>query len=347
MTTQLENHITKSLKAYYTKKLTIAAVFLAGLFLLSVIFPLFSLLKPSKIRKDFSPEQSYQKNQRYISGTLKDLYFTGYTQTSMGRTKGYYYYTMIHGSCVIVLLSPDTSEMGLSHLKSVTITAEIEKNSRNVTTLLRHMSKDLSWNQAGMEEAFSDFTISEPEGSGGFVTFLRFLITLAWIYGIATVICSGLCILFPVISHPIRRLSVYGSPKKMLQEAEEELSTLPQLATEDMFITEHYFIETSSYGVAIMPIDKIIWLYKYSTLHKLLWHHFAISYTMYITAENHRYVRCPKNTKTDIDGIMDYLAEANHDILVGFNEKNRLAVEEIQGDVKFLRKLWSFLSKKV
>ena len=133
----------------------------------------------------------------------------------------------------------------------------------------------------------------------------------------------------------------------MLQEAEEELSTLPQLATEDMFITEHYFIETSSYGVAIMPIDKIIWLYKYSTLHKLLWHHFAISYTMYISAENHRYVRCPKNTKTDIDGIMDYLAEANHDILVGFNEKNRLAVEEIQGDVKFLRKLWSFLSKKV
>ena len=59
-------------------------------------------------------------------------------------------------------------------------------------------------------------------------------------------------------------------------QAEEELATLPQLATEDMFITEHFFIEISTDGIAFVPIQEIIWLYKHSTLHKFFWYHFSI-----------------------------------------------------------------------
>ena len=131
------------------------------------------------------------------------------------------------------------------------------------------------------------------------------------------------------------------------EEAEEELATLPQLATEDMFITEHYFIETSIYGNAIIPIDQIIWIYKYSTLHKFFWYHFSISYTLHISANKHLYIQCPKNIKSDIDGIIDYLSEANHDILVGFNEKNRLKVQEIQGTPMHFEKFIAFLNKRV
>ena len=131
------------------------------------------------------------------------------------------------------------------------------------------------------------------------------------------------------------------------EEAEEELATLPQLATEDMFITEHYFIETSIYGNAIIPIDQIIWIYKYSTLHKFFWYHFSISYTLHISANKHLYIQCPKNIKSDIDGIMDYLAEANHNILVGFNEKNRLEVQKIQGTPMNFEKFIAFLKKRI
>ena len=79
-----------------------------------------------------------------------------------------------------------------------------------------------------------------------------------------------------------------------------------------------------------MPIKEIIWLYKHSTLHKFLWYDFVISYTLHIHGNKHFYLRCPKNIKSDIDGIMDYLAEANHDILVGFNEENRIKAQQIQ-----------------
>ena len=174
-----------------------------------------------------------------------------------------------------------------------------------------------------------------------------FLYILFAIYSVACIIIFSVYIAFPVLSLPIQKTRAYGKPAEILAEAEEELATLPQLATEDMFITEHYFIETSSYGVAIVPIDAIIWIYKYSTMHKFLWHHFSITYTLHITAGKRHYIKCPKNIKSDIDGIMDYLAEANHNILVGFSEENRLKVEEIQNDFDIIRKISGFLSKRV
>ena len=44
---------------------------------------------------------------------------------------------------------------------------------------------------------------------------------------------------------------------------------------------------------------------------------------------------------------MDYLAEANHNILVGFSEENRLKVAEIQEDFARLKRLAAFLRKRV
>jgi hypothetical protein len=74
--------------------------------------------------------------------------------------------------------------------------------------------------------------------------------------------------------------------------------TLPQLATDDLFITEHFFIAVTDRTVAVVPIREIIWVYKHSTLHKFLWYHFSISYTLSLTARKHIYIQFPKNTKT-------------------------------------------------
>lgn len=152
---------------------------------------------------------------------------------------------------------------------------------------------------------------------------------------------------FPLLSPPVRQLSRFGKPAELLAEAEEELATLPQLATDDMFITEHYFIETSKYGIAIVPIREIIWVYKHSTLHKFFWYHFSISYTAAHYGKQAFISPLSEKYKSDIDGIMDYLAEANHDILVGFSEENRLAVQEKQGTPLQIEKFLEILKKRI
>lgn len=347
MTEQFEHYITKHIKLFYKRRLFLPLLYLAALMILWFATPIHYMAFPNNYHGDCSLPELFSNKEYYLQIDLQDLYFTGYTKKWLDRTDGYYYYTMLGDDCVVVLLSPEDSQQGLSVIEDISIRCKILRHSTAADHLLTHLSEDLNWNKDGISSTISPYMLSQPDATDWNTVLAILLYVGTGMYALISVLLYTLFILFPVLSPPCRRLSAYGRPSRLLAQAEEELKTLPQLATDDMFITEHFFIETSNFGVAIVPIASIIWIYKYSTLHKFLWHHFSISYTLHITAEKRRYIRCPKNTKTDIDGIMDYLAEANHNILVGFSEENRLKVEKIQNDFVFLQKFWTFLSKKV
>lgn len=298
---------------------------------------------PPKITMDDNFQKYYEKDRRYAKIHLKDLKFTGHSSKTLGKNTGYYYYFTSNGICQIVLLSPESSQQGLPIIEELTVPVRIEKGNRTYKTLLEQLAKDLNWTSEGISSKVPNYYLSEPAfrliPSGILISFLLFSMAIA----ILDIILCILYIRFPVLSPPCKQLSLYGKPKRLLALAEEELATLPQLATEDMFITEHFFIEITPTDVAIVPINQIQWIYKYSTLHKVFWYHFSISYTMNIVANKHLYIRCPKNTKSDIDGIMDYLAEANHNILVGFNEENRKKVLQASGPVLPIQRFLSFM----
>ncbi|MCR4796866.1 MAG: hypothetical protein K5853_00270 [Lachnospiraceae bacterium] len=347
MNNDYRNYISKSIRSFYSRRLVSPLLFLLLLAAISFFFPIVNMMFPTAVTEGDSFAKLYDVRSQYIRLDLHQLYFTGYKKSILGFDIGYFYYTMYGDDCVVVLLRPKTCQQGLPEIEELNVIGQIIHNATSEQKLLSHLADDLSWTSEGIHNIMSSYMLSEPAGNGIRINLLRLFIELAVLYSVVCILLDLLYIIRPDFSPAIRKLAPYGNPKKILAVAEEELLTLPQLATEDMFITEHFFIETSGYGVAVVPIQKIIWIYKYSTLHKFLWHHFSISYTLYITGEKRQYIKCPKNTKTNIDGIMDYLAEANHNILVGFSEENRKAVEEIQGDFVLIRKLMAFLSKRI
>lgn len=248
------------------------------------------------VRNDI--EKLYQDNDRYIEITLKDLYFTGYTKRWLDSTVGYYYYTVMGDDCIMVLLNPDDSQQGLPTIDKIKIHGKILYNSHAMSKLLLYLSEGSG--MVAERHYFHDLTLYDLTAGCHPIlatTLFKLVYILSGLYAFISIIRYAIYIAFPVLSVPVQRLRCYGKPREILAEAEEELATLPQLATEDMFITEHYFIETSNYGVAIVPISQIIWIYKYSTLHKFLWHHFSISYTLHITAAKRQYIHCPKNNQ--------------------------------------------------
>ena len=111
---------------------------------------------------DTSLETAFRGGKQYISTTLSDLKFTGYTQSIFGHTNGYYYYTMRDEECIIVLLSPNTSEEGLPSIEEVTIKGKISKGNENFDTLLSNLSTDLNWTENGIRNKVSSYYISEP-----------------------------------------------------------------------------------------------------------------------------------------------------------------------------------------
>lgn len=342
-----EHYISRNIKAFYKRRLFSPILYLVLLAILWIIFPLGSMLRPSSLDPAKTFDASYEDGNRYVRASLENLKFTGYTSEAHGGTKGYFYYTLRNGQCSIVLLSPSTCEEGLPTIDHLKVTGRIVKGKETYRELLSSLAKDLEWTDKGIERQLPPCYFSEPDYNPltTRILFIVYFGTMA--YSLLYLLMCVLYIRFPVLSPVCQNLVVFGHPSEMLAEAEEELATLPQLATEDMFITEHYFIMTSPYGNAILPIQEILWIYKHSTLHKFLWYHFSISYTMHITANKHVYVTCPKNTKSDIDGIMDYLAEANHNILVGFSEENRLKVQAAQGKPFHIEKFYALLRRRV
>lgn len=342
-----EHYITKNIQAFYKRRLLAPIVYLFLLLILWFVFSLYAPLFPDSLSATDTLESAYRDGVEYVNTDLSDLNFTGYTENFLGTITGYYYYTMRGEECIIVLLSPGTSEQGLPSIENVSIRGRIIKESSNFEVLLNNLATDLNWTENGIRNKVSHYVLSEP-GYNMFGNVVLYIIVFATCgYALICLVLFILYIKFPLLSPPCQDLALFGNPKKLLEQAEEELATLPQLATEDMFITEHFFIETSIYGNAIVPINEIVWIYKYSTLHKFLWYHFSISYTLHISANRHLYIQCPKNIKSDIDGIIDYLAEANHNILVGFSEKNRLKVQETQGTPMHIEKIIEFLNRRI
>ncbi|MCI8484655.1 MAG: hypothetical protein HFH41_09985 [Lachnospiraceae bacterium] len=345
MSENYDHYISRHIRCVYRRRLVSPIFYLIILIVTWLVFPLYDLLFPQTL-DNLEDLSIYEKSRSsYVKAVLKDLHFTGYTNTLLGSTTGYYYYTIQDNQCVILLLSPSTCEEGLPFIESVSIWGRVLKGNPAYHTLLENLSKDLKWTKAGISGKTSSYFISEPAFQLIPSAFLMLVYFSTGAYALLRIILDILYIRFPVFAPACRQLGRFGKPGELLAEAETELATLPQLATEDMFITEHYFIVLANYGAAIIPIQEMVWIYKHSTLHKFLWYHFSISYTLHVIANKHLHIHCPKNMKSDIDGIMDYLAEANHDILVGFNEENRRKVHKIQAYPPQLEKVLSFLHK--
>lgn len=340
-------YIQENIKSVYKRKIVSPAVYLVLLVILSLFFPISQVFVPVNMSDTDTLSSLSEEGCDYLSLPKGDYYFTGYTSTRFGQTIGYYYYTIQNHECMLVLLSPRTCEQGLPTVTGRTISGKLMAGKEQYDTLIANLSADLSWTKDGMAEQMSPYLISEPALRGLPTTLFLILLVGTGVYALLYLFFAILFHLFPLLSPPCTSLGRFGHSRTLLAQAEEELATLPQLATEDMFITEHFFIEISRYGVAIVPIKEIIWVYKHSTLHKFLWYHFAISYTLHIVGNKHFYIQCPRNIKSDIDGIMDYLAEANHQILVGFNEENRLKVQDIQNRNSHMEGLFSFFRKQI
>ncbi len=342
-----EHYISKNIRAFYKRRLGAPILYICLLAVLWFIFPLPDIYSPVEIDESQTIENVYKNGDEYVTVDLSNLTFTGYTSTRFGSTNGYFYYGENENGIFIVLLSPSTCEEGLPSIDWIRVTSRIMKGNASYQSLLARLAEELEWTEIGIQNQLPDYYFSEPDYNPTATTIL-FLIYFGTIfYALVCFLLYLVYIFFPFLAPACQNLVVFGNPKEQLEEAEEELATLPQLATEDMFITEHYFILTSHYGNAIVPIQEILWIYKYSTLHKFLWYHFSISYTLHISANKHLFIQCPKNMKSDLDGIIDYLSEANHNILVGFTEANRAKVEAVQGLPFHIEKLYAFLRKKI
>ena len=188
-----DHYISINIKAFYKRRLAAPIIYLIVLILAWHFFSLSAVFSPDILPDDTSLETAFRGGKQYINTTLSDLKFTGYTQSIFGHTNGYYYYTMRDEECIIVLLSPNTSEEGLPSIEEVTIKGKISKGNENFDTLLSNLSTDLNWTENGIRNKVSSYYISEPGFNhvGNWILFAAIFIT-----GIYALLCIVLSVIY-------------------------------------------------------------------------------------------------------------------------------------------------------
>lgn len=139
-----EHYITKNIKAFYKRRLTAPILYLVLLVALWLLLSLWAPLFPDSLSASDTLESAYREDITYVRMTLSDLKFTGYTRNFFGSVTGYYYYTMRGDKCIIVLLSPGTSEQGLPIIDQANFNAKIAKGDDTFELLLGNLAADLN-----------------------------------------------------------------------------------------------------------------------------------------------------------------------------------------------------------
>ena len=103
-----EHYISRTIKKLYRKRLAAPVLYLIFTAILFGTLPISSVLFPSSLKRLSNLDSFFHKNDRFVSVSLENLHFTGYTRTRFHRTSGYFYYAYNpdQNECCIVLLSP-------------------------------------------------------------------------------------------------------------------------------------------------------------------------------------------------------------------------------------------------
>lgn len=301
---------------------------------LSIATPVKTMFKPREAPRGASLEQLYEDNETYLKVSLEDLNFTGYTNEAWRNVRGYYYYAKWGKKYVIVLVSPNSCQQGISHMDTYEARVKIEPEPKAFDKLFTLLATDLKWNSSGVRDHMENCLLSEPSAHGFSVVASLFVYAAAFVYGIVNFFAYLVYMINPLLSPFCKILGKKGEAKGKMEQAEEELSQRPQLASEDVFVTENFFIETSETEFCIVPLQDIIWIYRHAGLHFVFGKVRPVREALYVITKTQGPFKCVALRQEDIDGVIDYLSEANKDILIGYTEENRVKAEQIQKEAK-------------
>ncbi|WP_099468799.1 DUF6709 family protein [Konateibacter massiliensis] len=309
--------MTQTIRRIYIAKLVPALLFLILIGFLLYTYPFREVLFPKQLDTINSILDEHGNGQEFLTMTVPDLYYTGYDSEEKFLKKGSYYYCFIDDKCVFFLLNKKGKTPLPAELHDVTIKAKLIPNSAEQDFLLERFALDLKWTKTDLSSVSADFIVSEPDA---FVlqTYLLLVLLVAFgIYALGSLLLSLLCLILPFLSPVCRPLGRGAKAKQMLSEADLELDAYREFSISTMQITRNYFFEFHTYEAKVVPIEKIVWIYKHSTLSKF----WGISYTLVFHTKRGK-VKFKHKEKFEADAVLEYLSQKNPSILVGYSKAN-------------------------
>lgn len=317
-----KNILKHCIRIFHVKRLIPALIFIIFLSFMWTIYPFHAFLFPQKISSVREITAYPSDTDKFVQIKTPILYYTGYDYIKRGEVRGSYYYTFMDEKCVFFLLSTRGTMDDRLKITDLSIKGKLVKENNTYKELLNSLSSDLDWTYEGLKKIAVPVVISEVDYS--LTESYGLLILLCASFGISlySLISNIIYMIYPKLSPSCLHLRKGTDVSILLSQANEEFLSEQILSAETMFITKHYFIELSKYGIAIIPLRKITWVYKHSILSHFLWFQTRLTYTLRLITANGQ-TSCPRQKKEDADAVISCLQSLHPDLLVGFSNENK------------------------
>jgi len=308
-------------------------LFLVLLFIAASQFPLANCLFPTNIDSSKSATELYNTNSIYVKTTTGKLYYTGYDYLKGSSVKGHYFYSLENGKCTIYLFSAISFKDGVpATIENVEIKAMLIHNRSNLEHLLTLMAKDMNWTYDGLASCTDTIMISQMNYAVIPSVLIGIFMFFAFSFSLGHILILLFNVFFPQYAYTFVVFGHHEARKKRIVAAAHELENIVYFDSENMHITKNYFIYTSKFNIAIIPLANMAWAYKYSRLHKYFIFG-EMTYTIKIYTKNKFQYIFSGKTKESADNFLTYLEDQNEYMLIGYTHENRLHSKDIMHSI--------------
>lgn len=315
--------LSATIKKINRRKLIMPGIFLCFCIALLYTTGLYSLFSLPVVTTPAQASAAYHSKTPYANVRLSNLYYSGVNRTNGRKISACYYYTLYDNNCYYILIS--AADLGLDeanttppqHLSKYNCTARLESNISEIDTLNNLVSKNLDWTSQALNLMSSKVLINQYRMSHGDYALLALIVTISLIAIIHELIII-ISLINPMYSRTVLRLSRYGSKTELFSAACEEFESAHAYAP-GITLTDHFFIAYDKHNIHIVPLEVIVWAYKFGTMHTRLLHP-DISYSLSVVTNNKKHYIVHHKTKDSVELVLGALQTRFPEILIGYSE---------------------------
>lgn len=290
---------------------------------LAFYIPFSDILYPVQMSYANSASTVYGSDVEYVEVTLNNAHYTGYDCYRRGKVYASYYYSLINNSCTLILVKNDQHKKLPEVLENYTIKARLIENSKLTEKVISGMSADLDWTKEGLKSVTSAVTIDETEYHLDIYFYLAICLGTIALILISFIIANVIYAIFPALYPACIYFKRLSGRENKIMHVNRELSSGIIFKSGNIILTDNYIISTSSFNIEIIPINKIIWAYEHSTWHHFLWFKTKLTYNLNLLCKHRIHAYFPRNTKEDIETVLNYLLSKSPDIILGYTKENQ------------------------
>lgn len=284
--------------------------------------PFREILKPAEMSYANNASSMYDSGVDYVQVTLYNAKYTGYDCKKNGKVYASYYYCLVNNQCTFVLLEQNGNKKLPEILDNYTIRARLIKSNKLSKKMFSEFSESLGWNTTGLSKISSKIIIDETAYHRQMYIFLMILFIIIYVILFLFFLTAVIHIIKPSL-YPACRYYNMLEGTRSIAHVNYELESRVLLNTGNITLTENYIVARSNFHIEILPINNIIWAYEHSTWHHFFGIFFNLTYTLHFVSKPHMYTYSPRNTKEDIDVVIDYLKDNYPNILIGYTKENK------------------------